>query len=104
MERKINTSKLLKLTNDCFDRMNTNIKNQSEQTGGGSLNLDSLVPYLVSRDINFVDRNTVVPSYILSTVLSPIKIKSKLTKLSILSTDDLKTINYVLKSKPSNYF
>ena len=106
-DTKLDTNVLLKITNDCFTRMNNNINDKAVgQRGGGShIVLDSIIPYLVSINTMKVSGSTKVPEAILYTVVGKAqgRFDLPLSLDSILDRDDIQLINRVLHNRPRNY-
>ena len=109
-DHKVDTNVLLKLTTDCFSRMNNNIKSKAarniEQRGGGSqLILDSIIPYLVSTNARKISGSTKVPEAILYTTTG--RAQGRFDRLiridSTLNRNDIITINNVLSRRPDSY-
>ena len=108
---KLDTRILLKLTNDCFSRMNNNIKVKevSEQRGGRvgceQLVLDSIIPYLISIDTTRVSGSTKVPEAILNTVVGKAsgRFDMPVALRSVLDRNDINVINHVLTNRPHSY-
>ena len=97
---QLNTSSLYKLTADCFQRMKNNLL-FTEQTGGGNnVNLDSIIPYLISINKFKVTGSTKIPAGLITNTGD----LSNLVKMNQhLDNQEIKYINQVLKSKPTDY-
>lgn len=105
----LDTACVVKLTTDCFSRMNTNVVAAAAgiQTGGGSgLNFDSIVPYLVANGVRVLKSTTLVPVGIINTV-SDRRLKlgfdEQVSVGKVLNTGQIAEINSVLTRKPKNY-
>ena len=102
---KINEKCLLKLTKDCFHRMNKNfLHNSLEQHGGGgggnsSNNMDSIIPYFLSHGITKINKKSEIPMGLL---LNNSDLTTMVT-MEYLNSDQIRYINNILSKKPKNY-
>ena len=101
----VNDQCILKVTLKCFKQM---IKNALpvEQSGGGSLNIKSIFPYMTAYNIDKLTGNTIIPVGILSTLRnSPIprglKFDDEAQVNSVLNNVDIKYLNSLRLSKPT---
>lgn len=104
----LDTACVVKLTTDCFSRMNTNIVSAAAgiQTGGGRLNFDSIVPYLLANGERVLKSTTLVPAGIINTVCDRkvrLKFDDQVAVGKVLSTGQIAEINSVLTRRPKNY-
>jgi hypothetical protein len=102
----IDTNCVLKLTTDCFDRMNAKILSTEMIGGGGAY--DAIIPHLLSRKISKVTRSTKIPIGIMRTLNDDPKLKeyafSKMIQLGIgLKSSQIADINSILKRRPKDY-
>lgn len=100
----IDTKCLLQLTNDCFQRMKSNLKNRlsGQQYGGGTRALDSIVPYFLAHGIYQITRSTKAP-YGLINDDNEQQFDVLVRIGEYLSSDEIKAINSILNSRPSKY-
>lgn len=108
----IDTSCVVKLTTDCFARMNAGLLagGGGGQRGGGSnsLNFDTIIPYLVLHRVKLVNSKTTAPLGVVATVKGKLKVSASnfdtLVKVSkFLDTNEIKQINSILRNKPKDY-
>lgn len=108
----IDTDCVVKLTLDCFSRMNSNLigggkKVPGEQSGGGpnDFNPDSIIPYLIGHNISRITRNTMVPEAILHSVKDERtgSIDLEIRAGNILFSRDIQRINEILSARPDSY-
>lgn len=107
----LDTACVVKLTTDCFSRMNTNVIAAAAgiQTGGGSgsgLNFDSIVPYLIANGVRVLKSTTLVPAGIINTVSDRklrLKFDEQIAVGKVFNTGQIAEINSVLTRKPKNY-
>lgn len=117
----VKSSCIANLTADCFDRMNANLVQKRQQSGGAPRpppgytprtpivavdgNYDSIIPYLIAHNIQNVTTSTLIPTGILKTANS--KVKGKFDDLihagQALTSSQLSQINVILKHRPKLY-
>ncbi len=100
---KLNEKCLLKLTKNCFERMNNNLTSM-EQTGGSDedkeYNNDTIIPYFLSYGIKIVDKNSYIP---LGLLIGNSDLTSKIKLGEYLDKNKIENINQILSQKPKDW-